>query len=40
MRIRKASTPESEHREWYRLLGIDTKIMSPKTIRSEMGADE
>ena len=40
MRIRKASTPESEHREWYRLLGVDAKIMSPKTIWSETGTDE
>ena len=32
MRIRKAPTPESEHRELYRLLGVDEKIMSPKTI--------
>ena len=40
MRIRKASTPESEHREWYWLLGVDTNIMSPKTIRSETVAGE
>ena len=40
MRIRKASTPESEHREWYRLLGVDTNIMSPKTIWSETGTGE
>ena len=40
MRIRKASTPESERREWYRLLGVDTNIMSPKTIWSETVADE
>ena len=30
LRIRKASTAESEHRELYRLLGVDEKIMSPK----------
>ena len=40
MRIRKASTPKSEHRELYRLLGVDEKIMSPKTIWSETGAHE
>lgn len=40
MRIRKASTPESEHRELYRLLGVDEKIMSPKTIWSETGTSE
>ena len=40
MRIRKASTPESEHRELYRLLGVDEKIMSPKTIWSETGDHE
>ena len=37
MRLRKASTAESEHRELYRLLGVDEKIMSPKTIWSETG---
>lgn len=37
MRTRKASTPETEHREWYRMLGVDAKIMSPKTIWSETG---
>ena len=40
MRIRKPSTPESEHRELYRRLGVDAKIVSPKTIRSETGAHE
>lgn len=40
MRIRKASTPESEHRELYRLLGVDGKIMSPKTIWSETDTGE
>ena len=40
MRIRKASTPESEHRELYRLLGVDEKVMSPKTIWSETGVGE
>ena len=35
MRIRKPSTPESEHRKLYRLLGVDEKITSPKTIWSE-----
>ena len=35
LRIRKASTAESEHCELYRLLGVDEKIMSPKTIWSE-----
>ena len=40
MRIRKPSTPESEHRELYRLLGVDANIMSPKTIRSEAGDHE
>ena len=37
MRIRKATTAESEHRELYRLLGLDEKVMSPKTIWSETG---
>ena len=37
MRIRKATTAESEHRELYRLLGVDEKVMSPKTIWSETG---
>ena len=37
MRIRKASTAESEHRELYQLLGVDEKIVSPKTIWSETG---
>ena len=40
MRIRKASTPESEHRELYRLLGVGEKIMPPKTIWSEAGVGE
>ena len=40
MRIRKASTAESEHRELYRLLGVDEKIVSPKTIWSETGDHE
>ena len=40
MRIRKASTPESGHREIYRLLGINEQIMSPKTIWSETGTRE
>ena len=40
MRIRKVLTPKSEHREIYRLLGVDEKIMSPKTIWSETGAGE
>ena len=40
MRIRKASTPESEHRELYRVLGVDEQIMSPKTIWSEAGVGE
>ena len=40
MRIRKATTAESEHRELYRLLGVDEKIMSPKTIWSETGDHE
>ena len=31
---------ESEHRESYRLLGVDEKIMSPKTIWSETGSGE
>ena len=35
MRIRKPSTPESEHRELDRLLVFDEKIMAPKTIWSE-----
>ena len=40
MRIRKASTAESEHRELYRLLGLDETIMSPKTIWSETADHE
>ena len=40
MRIRKASTAESEHRELYRLLGVDENIMSPKTIWSEIADHE
>ena len=36
LRIRKTSTVESEHRELYRMLGVDEKIMSPKTIWSEI----
>ena len=40
MRIRKACTAESEHRELYRLLGVDEKILSPKTIWSETGDHE
>ena len=40
MRIRKPSTAESEHRELYRLLGVDEKIVSPKTIWSETGDPE
>ena len=40
MRIRKASTPESEHRETYRLLGVNEQIMSPKTIWRETGVGE
>jgi len=40
MRIRKATTAESEHRDLYRLLGVDEKIMSPKTIWSETGDHE
>ena len=40
MRIRKASTADSEHRELYRLLGVDEKIVSPKTIWSETGDHE
>ena len=40
MRIRKASTPESEHRELYRWLGVDEQIMSAKTIWRETGVGE
>ena len=40
MRIRKASTAESEHRELYRLLGVDEKFMSPNTFWSETGDHE
>ena len=40
LRIRKASTAESEHRELYRMLGVDEKIMSPKTIWSEIADHE
>jgi len=40
MLIRKASTAESEHRELYRLLGVDEKIMSPKTIWRKTGDPE
>ena len=40
MSIRKPSTPEAEHRELYRLLGVDEKIMSPKAIWSETDAGE
>ena len=40
MLIRKASTPESEHRYLYWLLGVDENIMSPKRIRSETSTRE
>ena len=40
LRIRKASTAESEHRELYRLLGVDETIMSSKTIWSEIADRE
>ena len=40
MRIRKASTPESEHNERYRLLGVDEKVMSPRTLWCETADHE
>ena len=40
LRIRKASTPESAHRELYRLLGVNEHIVSPKTIWSLAGASK
>ncbi len=40
LRIRKASTPEPEHRELYRLLGVNETIVRPKKTWSESDADE
>ena len=40
LRIRKASTPESEHRELYRLLGISEQIVPPRKIWSETNTGE
>ena len=37
MRLRKASTLESEHLGIYRLLGIDWQVMPPKTVWRETG---
>jgi transposase len=38
LRIRRASTPEPPHVELYELLGVPTKIMSPRKIWSDGGA--
>ena len=40
LRIRKASTPEAEHRELDRLLGVTEQIVPPRQIWSEIGARE
>ena len=40
LRIRKASTPESEHRELYRLLGVAEHIVAPKHTWREASAGE
>lgn len=40
LRIRKASTPEPEHRELYRLLGVNETIARPKKTWSEAGSGE
>ncbi len=34
LRIRRASTPEPQHVERYELLGVPSKIMSPRTTGS------
>jgi hypothetical protein len=38
LRIRKGSTPEPEHRELYRLLGVSETLMRPKKTWSESTA--
>ena len=35
LRIRRASTPEPEHLEIYRLLGLPSEVMRPKKTWSE-----
>jgi transposase len=35
LRIRKSSTPEPQHRELYRLLGVSSEIVAPKKTWSE-----
>ena len=40
LRVRKASTPEPEHRELYRLLGVSETIVRPKKTWSESSIGE
>ena len=40
LRIRRASTPEPEHRELYRLLGVNEHIVPPRKIWSETNTGE
>lgn len=40
LRIRKAATPESEHRELYRLLGVGEQIVAPKHTWREASSGE
>ncbi len=35
LRLRKASTPEPEHRQIYRQIKVPERVMAPKRTRSE-----